>query len=131
MEEMNYWMIHVKRLNGTKNWGISDDPNVVRWNRSTGGCALNVAYLMGAREIVLMGYDMTMDNGHHNWHDSYLPHYSAGAQVPIPKPGPGHYDAHFVMPFDRLAEELDKRGVAVKNANPNSRLKSFPFCDRP
>ncbi len=132
LDEKNHWMHHVKRVNGRKFWGISDDPGVVSWNRSTGGCAVNVAYLMGAREIVLLGFDMSMDNGHHNWHDEYLPHYGGNPDAQqIPKPDKHHYQRHFLRPFDAIDQELSKRGVKVWNTNPHSALTQFELMDLP
>lgn len=121
----NHWMFHVNRLNGTKHWGISKDPNWLAWNRSTGGCAVNLAYLLGAKEIVLIGFDMRAHSKNHNWHNAYLPHYNSfktrepGA---LPKPELNHYQVHFIYAFKRLAEDLKELGVPWWNTYEGSAL---------
>lgn len=131
VDERNHWMLNVSRLNGTKNWGVDRDRSRVRWNRSTGGCAIHVAVLMGAKELVLLGYDMKVGHkNRHNFHQEYEPHYRTDNHPsPMPKPGLRHYEAHYIKPFSRLSDDLDRLGVKCWNANPDSNLRVFPFCD--
>lgn len=124
-----YWTIHLKRLNGTKNWGISTDPEWLRWNRSTGGTAINLAYLLGSRDMVLLGYDMQVVAKQHNFHDQYDPHYAHNAKIAISRPSNDHYRIHFMKPFPKMASELKNLGVTVRNANLKSALDVFPKCD--
>ncbi len=57
------------------------------WNGNTGAVAINLALLLGARRIYLLGYDMKRPGKNPNWHDKVLrpaankPHvYEAFAQ---------------------------------------------------
>lgn len=131
LDDKNYWMLHPRRLNGTKNWGVDLDGSRVRWNRSTGGCAIHLAVLMGARELVLLGYDMRVGNSReHNFHSEYDSHYRTDKNpTPMPKPVDNHYRSHFLKPFPRIAEDLKGLGVKCLNANCDSELRLFPFCD--
>lgn len=126
-EPMNHWMFHVERVNGSKNWGISTDPDRVRWNRSTGGCAVNVAYLLGAREIVLIGFDMSALGKSHNWHKEYEPHYAnwtskTPAPITLPKPLVTHYKNHFAKAFGNIRRDLDWLKVPLWNTFEGSLL---------
>lgn len=42
------------------------------WNGNTGSLAINLAFLMGARRVFLMGFDMQRINDRPNWHDRVI-----------------------------------------------------------
>lgn len=127
-EETDHWIYHVQRLNGRKNWGISTDPSIVRWNRSTGGCAINIAYLLGANEIVLIGFDMKPDNGNHNWHEAYNSCYASGEKGWCAKPPASHYTASgMIKAFDPITVELEKMNVKLWNTTFGSALEKIPY----
>lgn len=131
------WMLHVRRINGRKAWGISDDPLLLRWNRSTGACAVGVAYLLGAKEIVLLGYDMHHSgNGNgggcgHNWHRAYDPYYvkrdPESGRKWLPRPDDRIYSQTMMWAFNDIKRDLDKLGVTVWNSTKDSKLTLFPF----
>jgi len=79
-----------------------------------GASAINLAYLMGARRIVLLGFDMQGGN----WHDNH--------RAP---PLENAFARHFIPSLNRMAVELAAAGCEVFNANRDSALKCFPFCD--
>jgi len=106
----------IKRLaKSKKTQGITEKRYEISWNNSSGGAAINLAYHLGARRIVLIGYDMGINNGRHNFHDSY----------PVGKPERNPY-RHFLKSFDRIKDDADKLGVEILNATPNSNLNVFP-----
>lgn len=130
IDKENHWMQHVNRVNSRKHWGISEDPYAVRWNRSTGGCAINVAYLMGAKEIVLIGYDMKAieEKKKHNWHTAYDKFYEPGGNnVGIVRPGLKQYQMNMVHAFPVIAAELERLGVPCWNTYHDSAITSFPY----
>jgi hypothetical protein len=48
--------------------GLTGDPSFIVWNRNSGLAAVNLAYHLGAREIVLLGIDMCAGpNGETHW----------------------------------------------------------------
>lgn len=49
--------------------GINIDPNIVCFNRSSGGAAVNLAYHLGAKRIVLLGFDMKYVNKKRNYYN--------------------------------------------------------------
>lgn len=88
---------------------LSDDPTKV-CGRDSGTSAINLAYLFGAREIVLLGYDMT--GGH--W----------CAAHPMPYPPQEHFRRHLeVLP--PIASALNAKGVRVVNCSPVSAVTVF------
>lgn len=79
-----------------------------------GGSSINLAYLLGANPIILLGFDMRPGN----WHDRHrLPHK------------PGQHRQRFIPAIERMAESLERAGATVLNCNPRSALRCFPFAD--
>ncbi len=91
---------------------LSHDPRRLG-GRDSGSMALNLAYLFGATEIALLGFDM---QGAH-WHKDY--------RVEVAQ---AQYE-RFMMHLVPMADELEKRGVKVWNCSPVSALKCFPYQD--
>jgi len=100
--------------------GISMKPAAVFWNMSSGGCAINIAVLLGSRRIVLLGFDM----GHSedsdgkrtsHWHDAYPDH--GPRHNPYPK---------FLVPFASIKRDLDRQNIQCFNACPDSAIEELP-----
>ena len=100
--------------------GFSANPNRLAWNGNSGFSAINLAFLLGAKRIFLIGFDMECVDGKHNWH-KYHPNE---ARQDI-------YQTSFLPKFMRAKKETEQAladaGVQVFNLNPNSKLKLFPF----
>jgi hypothetical protein len=105
----------VSRLEGS---GISERPDGVKWNRSSGGSAINVAYLLGSKKIVLLGYDMKVVDGQHNWHTNHKF-----------RPKDTIYNNRFIPPFLEIAKDATRLGIEILNATKNSALDMFPKVD--
>ena len=88
-------------------YGIRDGGN-------SGYAAINLAYHLGAKTIILLGFDMYTVGKDTHWHDGYTS--TANTEV---------MSKLMVPNFDTLINPLDKRKVKVYNASPNSRLECF------
>jgi len=96
--------------------GISKDKNVICWNRNTGIAAINLALLFGCKRIILLGFDMKVDNsGNSNWHIN-----KKNPANPRLYPIFVHY-ARMV----RDAIDLNYPDVEVINANTDSAMEVF------
>jgi hypothetical protein len=82
----------------------------------TGTSAINLAFHFGAREIVLLGYDMTG----HRW---FTPQEHWHPRPRIPE---ANHAAH-LAPLEALAKDCAARGLTIWNASPISRATMFPF----
>jgi hypothetical protein len=103
----------VRRVRWDRSAPFSADPAAVA-GQCSGAHALNLAALLGAREIWLLGYDF--DAGW--WHDGY------------PMDSRPHLRMQkFVPAIEAMAPHLAASGIAVFNANPASNLRCFPFRD--
>lgn len=101
-----------------RNSGLSTDLTRV-YGIHTGYAALGVAYLMGAKEIALLGFDMAFGNGRSHWHEGY--HWQNNQAH--------RFMAKWADGFERAAQQLEADGVNVVNfISPEmpSRLRSFP-----
>lgn len=97
-------------------WG-SNLHDGIGHGRNSGFAALNLAYLLGANPIYLVGYDMHGENGVQKWfHDGY----------PIVTPDTVYKS--FREYFDNIAAPvLERTSTKVVNLNPNSALRCFEF----
>jgi hypothetical protein len=108
----------VHQLKFTGQVGLETDPTGLRHGSNSGYAAINLAFLFGAKRIVLLGYDMRCVGQRSHWHDN-TPH-TAAEFANILK--------HSMLPlFDGLVEPLAQAGVEVINATPDSELKCWPY----
>jgi len=86
------------------------------WNGNTGASAINLALIMGAARVFLIGFDMKLVGGRSNWHENLLDN-----------PTEEHY-ARYMSAFALCSSDLENRwsGVKVINLNPDSALSHFP-----
>lgn len=114
-----YTLDHMARqwatvLRNTGDAGLEMERDGLRTGKNSGYQAINLAVHMGARRIVLLGYDMQPDAcGQHHWFGSHpwktTPPY--GLFVPF---------------FNTLIEPLKALGIEVLNASRTSALTCFP-----
>jgi len=97
--------------------GIYEAP-LIGWNYSTGGSAINLAIQLGAKNIILLGFDMKLGkSGEANWH----PNLKNG-------PNPTVYERF--MEGMRTIDIVRKKKfshVNIFNVNDDSDLDVFPF----
>lgn len=92
---------------------LSDDPTLLS-GPDGGYAAINLAYLLGASRIVLLGFDMGFVNGEAHWHEDH----------PIATPE-SNYTTLFAPKYPALVDALSKRRVEVIRCTP-SRLDFIP-----
>ncbi len=111
-EDLWPWLKVVRR--DEARFGLSVDQDTVCWNRGCGGAAINVAYLLGAIRIVLLGFDMKVVEGKHNWHDDHQ------------KAERDKIYQNSMMPFLKpLGDSMKVTGLQIANATPGSALREF------
>lgn len=111
--------------------GLSDDPSVIHHGHGSGFSMLNLAYLMGASRIVLIGYDL-----------KYAPDYN-GESREIGS-APRHYFGEYPKELQHWPYRQVRQGVHIEllslygavakqglveiiNCSPDSALKCFPI----
>lgn len=103
-----------------KKFGISDNKNGVCWNNNSGAAAISLVANMGAKKIILVGFDMhlTQTNAKH-WHNEY------NSSSSDPNKAADTFDRH-LKGFKFIKQDADKRGIEIINACPDSAIKEFP-----
>lgn len=81
---------------------------------NSGAVAILFAMSQGAEDIILLGYDCSLEKGGH-WHGQHT-----GLHNPT-----GHSIQRWKVEFEMLASEI-KRRVNIVNCSPGSRLNCFP-----
>ena len=108
-----------KRVIRGKPLGIEKRHEYISWNHSSGASAVNLAVHLGAKKIVLVGFDMKKDkDGENNWHDD---HKRLG-------PDWNPYD-RFLSVWPHIRRDADKLKIEIINATPDSALTLFPMMN--
>lgn len=99
--------------------GLATD--ALGWNKNTGASAVNLALILGAKRVFLLGFDMFLSNDKANWHPNL-----------VSKPDPTVYKT-FIKGFQQVARDLNRvfPGREIINVTDNSGLDMFPKigCD--
>jgi len=113
----------IEVINKDLRQGISVKPkNKVRWNGHTGGAAINLAVLLGVKEIYLLGFDMRADEqGRTHWHGEYKYKH----KKIIKKTKQKTFDV-FKGSFQFINRDAKRLGVKIVNVNLDSAILEFP-----
>lgn len=107
----------VKWLKRGKRNEYDPRPGYMSYGGNSGHGAICLATALGAREIVLLGFDMHARRGH-NWHQDHKRDVPADI-----------YSNNFRKPMTILAQSLKDYDVRILNATPGSALDVFPIID--
>lgn len=86
--------------------------------RSSGHRAVSLSVMLGAKIVILLGYDMRVIEGKSHFHNEYSNTESEK-----------EYAQGFVPSFDKWYEKALKVGCQILNATPNSAVKEFPMIN--
>jgi hypothetical protein len=90
----------------------------IHFGSNSGYQAINLAYLWGAKRIVLLGFDCRPVNGKAHWFGQHPPQLNQYQPFAI-----------WIDHFNHMATELEKEGVEVINCSPDSALECFKKQD--
>lgn len=115
--------------------GISTNPKMISWNGNSGAAAISLAAHLGVKRIILLGFDMKLDDaGKQHWHDLYH-RLENLKQQPVPnqrnKPGGLPFNRH-LLGFPEIAKDAKRMGIEIINACPESAIQDFKkvnVCD--
>lgn len=103
-------------LQGSGPSGFDERLGWVRHGLNSGYVAVHLAAQLGARRIVMVGFDMRPVNGKAHWFGDHPKRVSRA--MPFER---------WITNFGDLAKIMKGRDVEVVNATPGSALKCFPF----
>lgn len=106
------WGVTVLRNGGTN--GLSSDPAKLCNGQNSGYAAVNLAVHLGAKRVVLLGYDMGRLGKKHHFFGDHPPRLRSGS--------PYH---KFILRFTTLVEPLKQAGIDVINCSAHTHLTMF------
>jgi len=107
----------VKILRNTGYHGLEKEPDALRNGRNSGYAAINLAVHLGARRILLLGYNMSYLKNRAHFFGSHPPGLPQSASL---YPG-------FRKNFEHMVKPLAELGVEVINCTPDTSLMCFPI----
>lgn len=105
----------VHLLGRGRKYGLEVSPDMLAHGNNSGYAAINLAIHLGAKRIVLLGYDMGNDGTVSHFHDGY----------PVNATGENIYKNQFLPGFEILKNELKGKDIQIFNACPTSKLNTF------
>lgn len=106
----------VKVLRKGNKFGLDESKDSICHGNNSGYAAINLAYLLGAKKIILLGYDMKNEGTRGHYHNGY----------PVPVTGNNIYKDQFIPGFQIIADQLKQKNVEVYNASMTSALTVWP-----
>jgi len=93
---------------------VSFRPGIIHLGSNSGFQALNLAVLFGVRRIILLGYDMSNQDGNTHWHGNH----------PVGLRKSSDYQ-DFIAAFNSAFWDLTRAGIEVINCSRFSKLLCF------
>jgi uncharacterized Rossmann fold enzyme len=111
---------------GAQSGLVTDRRTHIAWNGNSGASAINVAYWLGAKRIVLLGFDAQLPedkvNGRTHWHDDYERRFDKRRGQLVDS------YSNFMKYWPILAKHCEKIGLEVFTTTQESGLKDiFPY----
>lgn len=105
----------VTAIAGINNPGLSRDPSVIHHGGNSGYQAINLAFHLGVKRILLLGFDMQHTGGKRHWFGDHPRPLNNAAGI-----------EGWRKAFTRLADDLRGEGVEVVNCSRETALTCFP-----
>lgn len=106
----------VQHVANTGSQGLQDEPTGLKHGHNSGYQAVGLSVHLGARRIVLLGYDMQLgEHGKEHWFGSH----PKGVRKGLPL-------SSFVRSFSTLVIPMQERGIEVVNCTRQTALTMFP-----
>lgn len=107
------WIHTMKR----QDRGLSDKADTLAWNHNSGASAINLALLLGAKKVYLLGFDNYADQDtRNNWHEKSVFEFRKSVYA---------RHAQGLEEVARLQPQLFPEAEII-NLNPHSNLDCFP-----
>jgi hypothetical protein len=107
-----------------KQSGIATDRRThIAWNGNSGASAINVAYWLGAKKVVLLGFDCKLPEdiytGKTHWHNDYEPKIDKRSRQLV--------DSYkrFLRYWPNVKKDADRIGLEITTTTPDSGLKDL------
>jgi hypothetical protein len=123
---------HAQKLNhmkfvpkdSRKPFGISPNPYKVSWNLNSGAAAISLAAHTGAKRIILLGFDMNLENETQHFHDEYKKGLIESNKQKRGLPFQRHLKG-----FPVIKRDADAMGIEIINCSLHSAVNAFQKVD--
>ena len=115
----NHYSGKVNVLKKGAKFGLESSRDSLAHGNNSGYAAINLAVHLGAKRIILLGYDMGNEGSNSHFHDGY----------PVNATAENIYKNQFIPGFNILRELLYSKGIECYNASIHSKLDVFPKID--
>lgn len=106
----------IKQLISLDKKGLSTDQGVIHRGKNSGYQAVNLAYLLGATRIILLGFDMCLDGDKRHWFGEHPNGLNMASNY-----------HHFAECFATIKPE--EYGIEIMNCSRRTALTCFPCYD--
>ena len=93
--------------------GLSREQGTIHRGDNSGYQAINLAYLLGAERIILLGFDMMMHGTQRHWFGDHPDHMNSASSYP-----------NFIKHFETIKPA--EYGIEIWNCSRRTALKCFP-----
>ena len=106
----------IKCMESSIDHDLCNEPGKIHTGSNSGFAAINLAYHLGAKTIILLGYDMRMDGNRRHWFNDRPEKLNVKSD----------YNA-FITQFNRI--DAKKHGIEILNASRRTSLTCFPLVN--
>lgn len=126
------WIKYLSK-DSTHPYGISQRRDCISWNQNSGASAISLAAHLGAKRIILLGFDMKNDEtGKRHWHNLYSTPSPPPTKVILPKRNKGRGLVKHTLPFERhlrgfpeIARNAKSMEIEILNVGLDSAITVF------
>lgn len=110
--------INIKRMKRDMRYGLSNKADTICWNFNSGAAAIDFAAHTGVKRILLLGFDMKLDDvsKQAHWHKGMKGY----------KPSSSAVYRRFLRTFPAIAADAKQRKIEILNVNTDSAIEQFP-----
>ncbi len=105
----------------TGHGGYAEEEDQLKDGNNSGYASLHLAMKLGAKRIILLGYDFQVEGSNTHWHEGHTD--EMGRKIAV---GLSTYEDKMLPYFFALGAKANELGVEVINANPKSKLDIWP-----
>ncbi len=117
-DETNAARFGLNAVKGVDGIGLSFDPEILHTGSNSGFQALNLAVLMGATTIILLGYDMGRTNGAAHFFGDHPQHLNRTGSF-----------KDWIRNFDPIPDQILDKGIEIINCTAVTNLHAFPKAE--
>lgn len=107
--------------------GISTYSKAISWNENSGAASISLAAWLGAKRIILVGFDMALsETKNQHFHNEYKTNKEARKRRRAPQRAKELPFEKHLRGFPYIKRDADNLGIEIINTSLNSAIQDFP-----